>query len=743
MQSHKLPFITRLCYFTLFFFTCGSAWTSYASQEVKCEDLLTNRQENLQAQAFYDRLKEQYKHVAENDEIEIYYKKMDVPASIPSRADGGSWGWSSVQVAINEQAVIPAANGVYQHDDIACIVNAPTEIQADPVVTITTCHDQKTYTLELNSKVPEVEHLYLPKFKSCDDLTSSRFRENAFYHKTMVLSGMVKNAHNKTRKISVRMKNRYKYGLKVQGIALLIDKKKKKTDIFFDFINLKKESMRHIIPVYTSEYQATNLDKKLFTIHKKELLLYDAKDVYGLFQSSADYTAWLGDGTNFYNVKERSIVRLLPTCYTEHDCRLPNPENQKIFVIHEQDPDGIGYNSFYEWNENQVVCPEQNYIYALGSGIFSPVLNYIKKAKEYLSENHYIDFNCMEQIKYPTIEFDDHVIIEGGHHSWDVGLYQKSDYPEYVLWKQKNGENEKICIEKEQIKNDELPDVNAGLTIKWSHRIEPISLATSKKWHAYASKVFDHSFDSHIDAIDARLLNSIKISRALVALTISNLTLDAITMPEVFDAIGNIKQLKQLTAKNNCRIDDFNENDETIAVASNAVLSAVGRCLKKLDKLEKLELQGLWLVPHQKLGTGVQSINQVSKQVAILTGCLNYNNRVAIESIIDGMRDAPHLKEISMDGLPDRGTSYHVRQEPSLLWKISTFLIAEYDGWCQDSSLTELVKASANKLKNKQNLQSITVYSPGGTCHDYFSKKFAEDLTRPQGPSIHRLQLGE
>ena len=92
-----------------------------------------------------------------------------------------------------------------------------------------------------------------------------------------------------------------------------------------------------------------------------------------------------------------------------------------------------------------------------------------------------------------------------------------------------------------------------------------------------------------------------------------------------------------------------------------------------------------------------------------------------------------YLKNLSIDGIPNHGSSdfsrqtYEQRILLAPLWIISTPLQV-WGSKCHDADLKKLVISSVDQLKKMASLKTISVYSPGGNCVDYFSKDFREQL---------------
>lgn len=711
-----------------------------------------------QEQNFYEKLC--MKDADYSDEqVQVYYKKIDPVVSTPQ---DGPDSWSFLHAVITENneeiKILPTSDGTYQYQDISFKINNSEKFDPNQDMTISVMNGTDTGAQRcfkgFESKKP-----FLPSFENYNDLLTSRFKNESFLQQKLKLNATLRNSYSKPHKVTIEIVNGKKNPILVQGMAVVYNKNTEKTEIFFDFTDLLGLSIDHFDSVFVCKHKKTDIAKKIFCIHDHQLFEYDTKDVIGFFDVPKNRKQWIPDETGFYDLKQQCIVACLPSCY--FDSCPETPQEPLVWVFgNDQEHD-----SFYELDSPQTIEDVNDYIYSSGDGSLYATLRHTTKAKEYLTENHTIVLDCLSAVMTPSLMTNQNVAIAGGHRSWPVGMYKKTQGVNTILW-QRIEASQASEVEQCIHQNFNNSDLNCAFVAKWPNIEEEITAQESKQW-CNAAQRFSDCFDARINHCDQNILNGFKTWNRLTHLNISNLRLDdtIISMPMVLQTISSMGQLTKFDFSNNSPIVTCNENYQELANQSSTTFCALAACLDTFKNLKELRIQGLWLKPHALLGTGMQ--NGVSQEIAILTGIINHKNRQGITAIMNSISKLSDLENLSMDGIPSSGSSFVDRLDrhsnlPShfvamcflMTFAYSPLIIAAaipivvtpgmiiyYDGHLQSVNLKELSIKSAICLANKPSLKIINVYSPGSDCADYFSKTFKEELAKPQPDRIQTLSI--
>lgn len=711
-----------------------------------------------QEQNFYEKLCMKNADYSD-EEVQFYYKKIDPVISTPQ---DGIDSWSFLHAVITENneeiKILPTSDGTYHYQDISFKINNSEKFDPNQDMTILVMNGTDTGAQRcfkgIESKKP-----FLPGFENYNDLVTSRFKNEAFLQQKVKLNATLRNSYSKPHKVIIESINRKKNPIVAQGIAVVYNKNTEKTEIFFDFTDSLGLSVNYFEPVFVCKHTKTDIGKKIFCIHDHQLFECDAKDVIGFFDTPNNRKQWISCETGFYDLKQQCVLACLPSCYFDSCSETPHEPLVWVFGNDQE------HDSFYELDPAQTIEDANDYIYSSGDGLLYATLRHTTKAKEYLTENHTIVLNCLSTVMTPSLMTNQNVAIAGGHRSWPVGMYKKTQGIDTVVW-QRIEAPQASEIEQCIHQNFNNSDFNCAFVAKWPTIEEEITAQESKQW-CNAAQRFSDCFDARINHCDQSILNGFKTWNRLTHLNISNLRLDdaTICIPVVLQTIGSMEQLTKFDFSNNSPIVTCSENYQELADRSSATFCALGACLRTLKNLKELRIQGLWLKPDTFLGTGLQ--NGISQEIAILTGIINHKNRQGITAIIDSISKLSDLENLSMDGIPSSGSSFFDRQDrhtnlPShfmIMFFLMTFahnplmliaatpivlapgVITYYDGSLQNSNLKKLSIKSAICLATRPSLKIINVYSPGNDCADYFSKTFKEELSKTQSDRVQTLSI--
>lgn len=171
-------------------------------------------------------------------------------------------------------------------------------------------------------------------------------------------------------------------------------------------------------------------------------------------------------------------------------------------------------------------------------------------------------------------------------------------------------------------------------------------------------------------------------------------------------------------------------------------------CLAKLKNLQELHIQGLWLESHGLLGSGCIPNDKggitISSEVATLIEAINHNQQRGIRKIIESICALKKLQSLSIDSIPDHGCSYW----PDMTTMEKMFFapyhllfspLSMYTGDACNAAMKQLVIDAAHDLAAIRSLKTISVYSPGGNCVDFFSKEFIRNLAADRFAAMPQL----
>lgn len=566
-------------------------------------------------------------------------------------------------------------------------------------------------------------------FRSYNDFLNASLDNKLWWMRKVTFEGFLSVPDGGICAIKIESINGRKNPLAVRGIEITYREDQRKTNIFFDFVDSSNRSLNYFNPIFSCIHQKSDIDEKVYHIIRHKLYGCDAKDItYEIFDSKNSRAQWVPDNTGFYDQNRQTLVAL-PNCYSNaHDC----PEvlvNPLAWVFEE------GLDSFYEFDGLPVLADTNDYFYSAGDGSLNVTLPYKATFKEYLSEQNKTQINYVERVAKPVLLKHKVADFRDGHQNWREGLYRRIREGDRTFWHRMEDALSDSII---QFPN-EMPHVHdlieGTFSVRWPSAEEGLSALESKRWCDAAQRSFHH-FGAEIRTCNKSLLAACSTWNKLLSLNLSKVKMQTgenTTWGDVLNGIASLKQLTELRFCHNSPITDFNKDYNELANDTHSLCVALGACLAQLKKLRELHLQGLWLRPHEVLGSGVSNIDVFSKEVAMLTGIINHNSRKGVSAVIDSICGLEHLQTLFIDGIPNYGSSYFSRRNGwtkiiGSPWWLITTPWAIYKRYCQGNELQELAQKYADLLAKMPSLRSIFVYAPGGNCSDYFSKFFRERI---------------
>ncbi len=719
--------IPKKFFYLLSLLLISSAQSMYAADQEQQQAVAYAQQ----ARNFYQRFM-QSDHKLDEQHLELYYKKIEGVRSAPAQDQQEHYFFT---ITVDNQLVSPE-NGMYRYKNIVFrFVHTNQGIFC-----------QQLYDGQVEESIPcdfghPVIELLLPRFETFADLTSEHFQQAAFFRERYQCNIYLDDDGIKY-VIGVDCSMRVDYPLGIQGMGIVLNKKKGCTHIYFDFVNDEDVPITYMVPMFHCQHVAGQQEEQLFSVDDKRhtILQSQASNIRQLFTTGGLYAAWLGDGHAIYNMQNGRIERL-PSCYPIKEVVDIAVEKDGMWV--EEQPD-----SWYRVDNEQTLVPVMTCIYAQNNGPLLPVMHVTKTVHEYGSLHTEI-LNRFERLQGPPLQFEKDVTLQHGHAPWPQGLYRRSQTGETIVWDQivqesMHGRNENgyppQSVQIEQWINHARPALqyNYGLYPDWQSQTTALSTPQMLQWCEAAEHFFE-SFTTKIITTDRWLPYHLKKFNRLTSLDISNLTTENTTLNNVLQYFADIPHLIQLQCAHNSPVDCTSSYQAT-ADRADTFLCAMAACLMKLKKLQKLHIQGSWLVPYSKLGYALPRATSVSKEVAIVTGCITHNNKKGIEGIMRAIKALPDLQELYIDGIPNNGTSFSDRTDPSLL-DYAVIVPALIDRNNQETTLQELITSSSTMLATKPSLTKLKVYTPRH-WDDYFSKKFVSSIaTTPRPISLPRLTI--
>lgn len=666
-----------------------------------------------------------------------YYKKITPILSNPNdlRADR----WLIITVSIRGQIIRPNANGIYTHDGISFTINPETFEPTQPNLMAT--HNNILYEVPLNAssekKVPVP-----PGFDSYDALLSAIKNHKFSLRRYVTLEGIVEIPDENPCVISIKCKKQRTEPIKLRGMEIVCGKNKNiTTKIFLDFTDQDNESIELCNPIECAHAEVT-VDKTVICIRDHKAYECTGKKICGFFDSPETRKKWIPDESNFYD-QDQHIKTSLPSCYSTPDDHQAIPKEHVVWVF------GNDHDSFYQRDSIENLQDTNKYIYSNGNSFFL-TLPYKSTYKKYLSNNHNtIELDYLVKITEPQILIHTNTSIDGGRRKWLTGVYEKIPEGNGCSWQR---------IEtsvKDSIDFDNEPQLD------FVFPTHPLNTQQNKNW-CDAAQRFAIDFPVNIRCYNQEMANGLQRWNKITQLNLPRLFLEnGLTWNNVFNAVGTMTQLKSLCFENNHPVADLMANKAYCKMANHAsdYYRDLNTCLINLINLEELHIQGLWLKPRGDLGSGCTKTNSgvvysqndnydVSTQVATLTGIINHEQQVRVRAIINSICALRHLKNLSIDGIPNHGSSDYARKTNgekfflAPLWIVTSYF-QNQDGWSQDAALKQLVIDSANQIARRASLQTISVYSPGGNCNDYFSRAFRDRLAvaRRLDPALQPLNI--
>jgi hypothetical protein len=670
-----------------------------------------------QEEAFHEKL---IAHNLIQHGAQAYYKKIDPITSNPTdlRADR----WLITTVSIEGQRIRPTADGVYTHGDISFTINSETFDPTQPSNILVT-HRNVPYNISFNvfseKKVP-----VLPNLDGYDAILNAMLSNKLSLRRYVTVEEIIEIPGKNPCVISVECKKQRTQPIKLRGMEIVCSKDKNTTTkIFFDFTDQNNESIELCNPIECIHSEMI-VDKTVICIKDHQAYECTGKKICGFFDSPETRKKWVPNESNFYD-QNRKIVTFLPSCYSnDHQ---ETPKDCVVWVFEE------GHNSFYQLAGVEEIKNANEYIYSNGN-LFFTTLPYKATYKECFSNNKTIELDYLVKVSQPHILINTHTDIDGGKRSkWSTGVYEKIPEGDSSSW-QRIGTAEKDSI-----------DFNNEPQFDIVFPAQPLTIQQNKNWCDAAQRFFI-DFPANIHTCNQEISDNLSSWNKLTKLNLSDLKLEnGLTWNNLFTALGAMTQLTSLDFKNNHPVADLMANKWYSEMADQAsdYYCTFANCLSRLINLEELHIQGLWLKPHRYLGrfasdvfyrNNPESMSCIT-EVAIITGIINHRKQIGIKNIIQHICALKFLKNISIDGIPHYGTLPVCRKTlgQRFLFLLPPFCIIvapfdEYDKYCQDIALKQLVIDSSNQLAQIATLQTISVYSPGGNCVDYFSKDFRDKL---------------
>lgn len=710
-------------------------------------------QNNSFAQKFHERLTSE-DPTWFNPGVQAYYKKIAPFISVP---DTSTNQWSSL-VSISGHQVFLETDGIYKtrEEDISFRINPSTDFVKIQALKITLLRNGIASNIKL-FKQADQKILNIDKFESYKDLLKSIAEKRAWWTQKVTFKGTLPETDHD---ITIENINEYKNPLILRGQEVSYRKDQSKTKIFFDLTDSLGNPLDYFFPLECL-HKKIGPNKKLYSVKNHKLYECNAKEItYGIFESPEQYNRWVLDKNDFYDLQQRTLTSL-PTTYSNLDNHCQTPVKPLVWVL------GENHDAIYELDGNHAEEDKNDYFYSASDGSLYLTLRYQVPYKEYLAEQNKIIFDSLLQIANPSLCIHNNAVILNGHRSCAEGIYQRIPFGEKrFLWqiieKSESNENNNDSNPIIQYQNQVSDQYGFSSDFYIQFQNDKITPEQTIQWCNAAQRFFKHSppkmntYSAIVKECNKNIVHGLKAWTNLTQLHLSNLKLEnGIEWKEILEAMGSMTQLTHFDFSNNSPIVNFDEAYESIADRATTYYTTLAACLHKLTNLRELHIQGLWLKPHQMLGYIALS-SSVSREVAYITGVINHKKTIGIESLIKNIGALNHITTLSIDGIPDKGSSFWARKSGksqaayllSPLLPISTFitlgamLLAINDDSKQSSNLCYLATTSANTLAINRSLRTINLYSPGGkkpaeskNYFDYFCKYFKEKLLSTSRPS--------
>ncbi len=690
--------------------------------------LSTSCHQFTQAQQFHEKLIEE-NIIEEGDQC--YYKKIGPLTSTPPLQPNL---WKVSSISIGQRKIYANNENTYTDGNISFSIHSLNGFTLDQPFSITIQKEsgsriQLPCTLYSQNKIPVI-----PLFRSYNDIIHAISTNNLSLMHTVTLKGILITPQQAPCMILVELENRRLEPLTLQGIEIVFNKEAKITKIFFDYKDYTNQRVNYFNPI---EYNHLEITPENPVIYIKDHKWYECsgKKFYNFFDSQETRSNWHLDSSDFYNQSNQELTSL-PILYSDdHQETL----NQSVVWVFNDYCD-----TFYQL-ENEGILQENTdkYLYS-NDGSFLSTLPYKGIFKEYLSNNTR-ELDYLIQVPQPQIFINKNVPIQGGHRKWTSGVYKILSINNYKVWQNINGtERDSIKFSYNKTKLDiTFPDINT-----------PYDNHQNIAWCNAAQHNLVY-FPAHIHVCDQELINNLSRWNKLTKLNLSSLNLEPRVQPaNFFTALGGMRQLTSLTFENNHPISNFwsVRTHKNLATRATDYYINLAACLTNLSRLKTLNIQGLWLKPYTQLGKGCCRSSwgihyfdnpqklyseddkfNVSTEVATLTGIINHNKQQGVRNIIQSICRLENLKKLSIDGIPNHGSSGYSRKTKGQTVSLGALWIASspihwYDGAQQNANLQNLLSSSSNQLSQRNNLTHISIYTPGGNCTDYFSHAFKSRL---------------
>lgn len=674
--------------------------------------------------------------------VQAYYKKINIPVSKPENKEDFTQKnikkevWEVFSISIAGNKVDPDGNGLYKCGNISFNPNLTNfDLDKSLDIVVTEGEAPLKFIKSLDKKIP-----VSPKLNSYDEVMSAMRNQISLRH-YVTLKGVLRIPGGNRCVIEIECRNQNVQPIKLRGMEFIFDKNEKKTKIFFDFADANNGLVDYLYVIECKHSNPIIADKDVVRIKDHRFYSCEGKTIYGFFDSPKTRSMWIPNTTDFYD-QTKGILTFLPGCYSDSDCNEESLNENVVWVF------GDGNDSWYQRDSNEILKSTNKNLYSNEDGSFSATLPHRAWFKECCSNEKKISLDYLTKVCEPRIFIRKDIKIEGNR-DWKRGVYQETFPNNKPLWKRLGApEDNTISFLEEQVQFD---IVFPAL---------PLDEQQNKKW-CDAAQRFSIDFPANIHHCNEAVLNDLKRWHKLTTLNLSHVRLEnGSKWKHIFAVLPTMTQLTSLSFENNHPVTDFFGTwtyNGLANPASNYYLS-LAACLRSLINLQELHIQGLWLKPHRYLGSGCIRITPynstvpysqtddyiVSTEVATLTGIINHNDQAGIKAIINNISRLQYLKNLSIDGIPNHGSSSYARKTNWGQLFLPLAIVTYNDGCRQDASLKRLVIDSANQLAQIATLKTISVYSPGGNCVDYFSRAFRDKLNQSRQaikPALPKLTI--
>ncbi len=666
-------------------------------------ELQVVRNNFAQEQEFHQRLRQTHPEYLRGSTI-AYYKRITPITSTPNP---GINRWRHKKVSIAGTCINPDAKGIFTHQNISFSVDWVNNLDLAKPIILTVMQNGRPVEVNFNQTPTMVP--VLPRFESYNQLITDARNNRLYCIQQITLTGFLNVAGENPITILIEIENENRQPITIRGIQLVCNKSKRATYIFLDFNDISNQPLDYFNPIRLGNTELTSPLKGLCI---REHKFYDCTvKKYYLFYPQEVRNAWIPDATNFYD-QNQGVLTILPDHYTDLEDRQEALKQPITWVLNE------GLSSLYTLDSAEILQDTNDYIYCV-EGKFYSTLPYKATYKDVLNGQR-TEFVYFVQVTNPHFLIDRKESIVNGHRDWAPGLYKRTRTDRDTTW-QRIGSQETI----------EFVDRKAMLRAMFSKQLDgPQEII---KYCNAGQRSFLY-FPASIQVCDQDLANNLGRWSKITDLNLSNLKLlNGLQWKDFFTSLGLLKELSILRFENNHPVTDLNQDYIPSANIACQYYFDFATSFQKLSKLKELYIQGLWLKPQRYLGSGVQHEDSVSWEVARITGLINHANQVGVKSILNCISWLHQLSLLSIDGLPNHGSSEWSREKPGgkVAMSIGTnifFPLLVIDGHRQKTKLKQLVIDAAKQLAAMPTLTNICVYSPGGNATDYFSTEFRTQL---------------